>query len=68
MRVHENACPFCRASLDLGSTPEPALPTRRLGRSALFAFGATLAASLAATACGGESDDGGSGGSGGSTG
>ena len=68
VRVSEAACPFCSAPLDLASTPAPVLPTRRLGRSALFAFGATLAASLAATSCGGDSDSGGSGGSSGSGG
>lgn len=77
VRVSESACPFCSASLDLAATPEPLLPTRRLGRARLFAFGATLAASITGIACGGQSESdkgaggaggGATGGSGGSTG
>jgi hypothetical protein len=80
VRVSEGSCPFCSAVLDLAGVPAPVLPTRRLGRAQLFAFGATLAASITGTACGGvaESDkgtggaagsaSGGSGGSGGSAG
>ncbi len=73
VRVSESACPFCCAAIDLSYVPEPLLPSRRLGRAALFAFGATLAASLSTTACGGQSESdkgtgGASGGSGGSTG
>jgi hypothetical protein len=79
VRTHESACPFCRADLDLSHIRPAQMPTRRLNRKALFAFGATLAASLSTTACGGDTDDssskgtggttstGGSGGSGGST-
>lgn len=66
VRVAESVCPFCHASVDLSAHPEPRLPQSRLGRAALFAFGATVAASLAATACGSDDDGGGSGGSGGS--
>jgi hypothetical protein len=58
VRVHEAACPFCGAALELSALPAPALPTLRLGRAALFAFGATLAASVAASGCGGDTDDG----------
>jgi hypothetical protein len=56
VRTSERACPFCAAALPesfRGMAP-PALPTQRLGRAALFAFGATL---MGAPAC----DDDGSG-------
>jgi hypothetical protein len=45
VRVDEDACPFCgvERSLELRASAPPALPKRRLGRAALFAFGATLA-------------------------
>lgn len=43
-------CPFCSGALALDPTP-PALPTRRLGRAAFVAFGATLA-TAAVAACG----------------
>jgi hypothetical protein len=66
VRVHEAACPFCKTALDLANVPPPALPTARLGRAALFAFGVTLAAGAGTTACGDGSGPGpGSGGSGG---
>jgi len=55
VRINETACPFCGVELDLSRTPEPILPTRRLGRSATFAFSATLASAAVVTACGGES-------------
>ena len=69
VRAAETACPFCEVALDTSNTVAPELPTQRLGRAALFAFGATLAASLTATACGGDTDDGkgGGGGDGGSS-
>jgi len=55
--------------VDLAATPAPVLPTRRLGRAALFTFGATLAAGLSGSACGSDDSGGGSsGGSGGSAG
>lgn len=68
--MSESSCPFCSAALDLARISEPLLPTRRLGRAALFAFGATLAASITGTACGGESetDKGTGGAAGGATG
>ena len=37
-------------ALELSCTPPPRLPARRLGRSALFSFGATVAATVAASA------------------
>lgn len=65
VRQSETSCPFCSVELDL-SVADPVLPRTRLGRAALFAFGATLAASVSTTACGSDDDGGGSGGSGGS--
>jgi len=67
VRVRETACPFCGIELDLAATAPPVLPTRRLGRAALFAFGATLATNVVVTGCGGDTDDGGNGGAGGSS-
>jgi hypothetical protein len=67
VRVSENACPFCDAALELGHTPPPVVPNRRLSRVALLAFSATLAAGVGA--CGGDTDsDKGTGGSGGASG
>jgi hypothetical protein len=40
VRVSENACPFCRASIDPTPTPPSARVVGRLGRAAIFAFGA----------------------------
>jgi hypothetical protein len=54
----EAECPFCATSLDFSQAAEPALPTRRLGRAATFAFGATMVSATALASCGGESDDG----------
>ncbi|HVZ70866.1 MAG TPA: hypothetical protein VHJ20_00710 [Polyangia bacterium] len=73
VRVSEDACPFCgvERAAELRASSPPALPKRRLGRAALFTFGATLAAA----ACGdvtptgdggadGSTQDGGGGGGG----
>jgi hypothetical protein len=60
VRVNESACPFCGVSLDLDGG-EPILPQRRLGRAALFAFGATLASGVTLAGCGSDDDDGGGG-------
>ena len=55
VRALEPRCPFCDAELDLSHSPAPVLPSRRLGRAALFAFGATL---IGATTIGcGDSDE-----------
>jgi hypothetical protein len=45
VRVAEDRCPFCGAerAAELRAAAPPALPKRRLGRAALFTFGATLA-------------------------
>ncbi len=51
VRASERACPFCAASLPEAFAAAPARPppTQRLGRAALFAFGATSIA--VASAC-----------------
>jgi hypothetical protein len=67
VRTHETACPFCAASLDLATAPQPVLPKRRLGRAALFAFGATLVGATA-MGCSDSDDGGGKGGSAGTAG
>lgn len=51
VRTTEASCPFCSSPLDLVASPAPVLPGKRLSRAALFAFGATLAASTQ-VACG----------------
>lgn len=50
VRANESTCPFCGASIEADLSKVPGMPTARLGRAALFAFGATLA--VTATACG----------------
>jgi hypothetical protein len=51
VRVSETSCPFCGANVEaLGALPARALPSTRLGRAALFAFGVTAAATAAGTA------------------
>lgn len=42
VRAAETACPFCQAIL-AGSAPEPTLPSGRLSRAALVAFGLAVA-------------------------
>lgn len=44
VRVSEGACPFCGAEVDAASAPPVPVDLGRLGRAALFAFGATLGA------------------------
>lgn len=65
VRIAEAQCPFCSASLDLSATPSPALPSRRLSRAAILAFGAALAAGVTTVGCGSDDDGGGNGGTGG---
>lgn len=58
VRSDDDACPFCGASI--APAPAPANPRGRLGRAALFAFGAAVAATVGATGCGdshGPGDD-----------
>lgn len=53
VRRSETACPFCGAGVTdaMARAPERAMPTMRLGRSALFVF---AAASVGAAGCGGD--------------
>lgn len=53
VRASDPLCPFCGEALpmSLRQGRAPALPTRRLGRAATFAFGAAVAAS-SAVGCG----------------
>lgn len=46
VRATESACPFCGAAIELAITPRT--PSERLGRAALFAFGAAMATNVAA--------------------
>ncbi|HVR60283.1 MAG TPA: hypothetical protein VMU50_00215 [Polyangia bacterium] len=76
VQVIEARCPFCGVarSPEQRSSPPPAMPGHRLGRAALFAFGATmLSAAVCSDGSGGGKDAGmdtpaevGGGGSGGS--
>ena len=57
----EAECPFCATPLDFSQAPVPALSTRRLGRAATFAFGATMVSATALASCSTDDDeDGGS--------
>lgn len=47
VRRAETACPFCGTALSLAPSASR-LPTERLGRAAIFAFGAAMATSVAA--------------------
>ena len=67
VRATEAACPFCGATADFAKIPVVGMPKARLGRAAMFAFGATVAATLSTAACGSD-DDGGSGGTAGTGG
>lgn len=63
VRVSEEACPFCATSLpaSVKARPAPQLPTQRLGRAALLAFGATLSVagvSSGAVACSSSDESG----------
>jgi hypothetical protein len=55
VRASESACPFCRAQLDPTPTPPSGQAVGRLGRAALFAFGAAATTVVAASVegCGG---------------
>jgi hypothetical protein len=48
VRRDERACPFCASVLSLPALIEGRSPTERLGRAALFTFGAVLATSASA--------------------
>jgi hypothetical protein len=51
VRKSETSCPFCQTALSLSHLPDHALPRKRLGRAATFAFGATVAGATALGAC-----------------
>lgn len=50
MRIVERACPFCGSALALEHVALRPKPAQRLGRAAVFAFGAAVAASSAGCA------------------
>ncbi len=50
VRVVESACPFCSAAIDPQRIAPRAMPTQRLGRAAVAAFGALVV--TAAPGCG----------------
>ncbi len=56
-RLSEAACPFCGASTPAPSDLAPVVPppAKRLGRAALFAFGAAAAGVVAVAGCGDDS-------------
>lgn len=58
VRKNETTCPFCGQALALAHLPAPAVPRRRLGRAATFAFGASVVGATALVACS-DDDDGG---------
>ncbi|MEA2696494.1 MAG: hypothetical protein QOI66_765 [Myxococcales bacterium] len=55
LRVTEERCPFCgvERSSEQRASAAPPLPGRRMGRAALFAFGATLMGAACSTTSGG---------------
>jgi hypothetical protein len=57
VRKTETRCPFCGEAVSLTHVPAPALPRKRLGRAATFAFGASVVGATALVACGGDDDD-----------
>lgn len=61
VRKMEAVCPFCSAVVFLAHLPKPALPSRRLGRAATFAFGATLMGATSLASCSDDSSPGGDG-------
>src|SRR5437762_13997666 len=56
VRKTEASCPFCGEALSLSHLPPPVLPTRRLGRAATFAFGASVVGATALVGCSDGSD------------
>ncbi len=54
VRVDEASCPFCGDALpsSVRESPLPTMPTRRLGRTHLMAFGVAAIAIAASTGCG----------------
>lgn len=56
VRRTESACPFCAASVSFEHVPARPMPSARLGRAAIFAFGATVA--TVGAGCGGGTSGG----------
>lgn len=56
VRKTETRCPFCGEAVSLAHLPSPALPRRRLGRAATFAFGASVVGATAFVGCSDGSD------------
>jgi hypothetical protein len=52
VRKSETRCPFCGNAVSLAHIPAPALPRKRLGRAATFAFGASVVGATALVGCG----------------
>jgi hypothetical protein len=52
VRKSETRCPFCGNAVSLAHVPPPALPRKRLGRAATFAFGASVVGATSLVACG----------------
>ena len=59
VRKTEASCPFCGEALSLAHLPPAVLPTRRLGRAATFAFGASVVGATALVGCSDGDDSGG---------
>lgn len=57
VRKTETHCPFCAAAMSLAHVPAPVLPSRRLGRAATFAFGATFLGAASLVGCSDDDDD-----------
>ncbi len=59
VRTSETVCPFCSSDIASSMQRAPArpLPTTRLGRAALFAFGLSVAATSALEGCSDSDDD-----------
>jgi len=51
IRATESGCPFCGVA-NTHAPPERSTPTKRLGRAALFAFGAAVSTTVALSGCG----------------
>ncbi len=59
VRTSETVCPFCAADIAaaMQGAPARAMPTGRLGRAALFAFGLSVATTSALEGCSDDGDD-----------
>jgi hypothetical protein len=59
VKIDEPRCPFCETALGehFGQLPARAMPTKRLGRAALFAFGVGATSPLIASCAADHKDD-----------